>query len=313
MHTYLKQSAAVASVLAFSTVSTFAGTISTAQIVETTRDFGGLVSTTVTTDEVVDGDASVNTGLGDSVATQNADGTSAVRATVGFNAPEELTTSTASFQQSETNATAGSRDYTLNYTLAEQTADLFWFGGFDLNLAATTALKVAPSIIDNPFGENPNALPATPSRYTAASFEYGIRVGKTEVFSARADALLDGFGLSNAVLDAVSGFTPTLFSNNNGGVTFTVAPLSGSIFLGSYAAGTDVEVTSFLRARAYSTGFGEGGGSVDILSSDPITLSSIGSLTSIKTPTVSTVPLPAAGWLLIAGLGGLAAMRRPKS
>jgi hypothetical protein len=315
MITLSKNSLAIASALAISTFAASAATVSTVTIVETTRDFGGTVTTDVTTDTIDDGDVSITAGR-DSVATQNEDGTSVVRATVGFVDREELTTSTAAFKQSETNTFGMDRDYTLNYTLAEQSAQMFWDNGeccFETARVAAFS-TVAPTNPDNPFGEEPNTLPGMTIDVTAASFEYGISVDGVEIFAARADAIMDGFGVINVVTDAVSGFTPMITGNGFGGVTFTVAPLSGSIFLGTYAAGDEIIVDSFLRARAYTTGFVEIGGSVDVFSSDPISLSSVGFLTSDPTdPGVPPVPLPAAGWLLMAGLGGLAAARRRKS
>lgn len=310
----LKQTAALTFAFALSTGAALATTVSTVTIIETTSDFSGNVTVTPTTSTASPGDVSVSTSTG-SVATQNADGTSSVRAAVGLQDRQELTTATATFEQSEVNDFGMDRDYTLNYTLGEQSADLFWDNTFCcFETAAFTTFAVLPSNPDNPFGTDPNALPGTVVDVTAASFEYVIEVDGVEKFAARADAIMDGFGLANTVTDAVSGFTPTLTANGFSGVTFTVAPLSGSFELGTFADGETIEVTSYLRARAYTTGNIEIGGSVDIFSNDPINLSSVGSLTSTPTQTgPSPVPLPAAGWLLIAGLGGLAVTRRRKS
>jgi hypothetical protein len=148
---------------------------------------------------------------------------------------------------------------------------------------------------------------------TAASFQYDIEVDGMLVFTARADAIMDQSG--NVVLDAVQNFMPTLASGTFGSTVFSVDGISGSIFLGSRAAGTTIDVTSTLTARAYAEGIpidGFVGGSVNVRSRDPITLSSIGTLSSTPTIVVnpSPVPLPAAAWMLIAGLGGLGVLRK---
>ena len=289
-----------------STAALHAGTVSNVSIVE---NIDGI--STVTDASVSNGNASASgtTFFSESVATQNSDGTSAVRATAGSNGFQELTTSTASFEQDETNTSGGSLDYTLNYTLAGQEAELF--PGFGIVALASGATQIAPSNPLNPF--TGAGLPSNMINVTAASFQYDIEVDGMLVFTARADAIMDQSG--NVVLDAVQNFMPTLASGTFGSTVFSVDGISGSIFLGSRAAGTTIDVTSTLTARAYAEGIpidGFVGGSVNVRSRDPITLSSIGTLSSTPTIVVnpSPVPLPAAAWMLIAGLGGLGVLRK---
>jgi hypothetical protein len=329
VNTYLIKPTAAISILAFSAFAAQAATVSSVVITETTRDRGGPAIATVTTDTSAGTAAAEGQLRRDTTAVQNADGTSAVRATAGFRANEELTTSAATYEQSETNSSGADRDYTLSYQLAEQSADMFFGFGFIVDLAQTASFGLAvapvtpatPSNANNPFAStDPAFLPPSASPYTAASFEYAITVNGVTVFSARADALLDGFDETDVEFDSVSGFTPTAVSNGQGGVTFSVGGIQDDIFLGTFGDGETIDVISTLTARAYASGdpFSEiGGGSVNVRSSDPVSLSSVGFLTSTPTvvvpPNPNAIPLPAAGWLLIAGLGGLGALRRRTS
>ncbi len=247
------------------------------------------------------GTASVAIGgfSGDSVnAVQNADGTSTVEASTRRDANTELSTAIATFTQDETNMFGMNRDYTLDYSLQGLTTRLFHnsdqglFGG------------PAPVFV-NPFADDFEALTFT--NYTGASFEYLITVNGDEVFSARADILQNEAGRST---ENVSNFTVNLTEVSGSQTLVELDAISGTIDLGMFADGETLIVESTLIARSYATNiFDEITNSVGARSSDPVGVSSVGTLSSTPSA-VSAVPLPAAGWMLIAGVGGLVAAGR---
>lgn len=272
------------------------------------------------------------------LAIQNADGTSEVRAVAGGQAPFEKTTATATFTQSVTNTTGAAQSYTLGYELGDLSAELSHGFGLlgpidDVNVdndvntvsafgaSGSTTGTTGSSLPDvNPFVDgDPTVL--TYSQYTAASFEYYIDVDSTRLFSARADALVNDDG---GTLVNVENFDATLVGTS-GFVNiydFSVEGISGTFNL-TAAAGETLTVKSGLIARAYAQNseginselelpFGVNG--VNSFLSDPVTLSSASvSLTANGPATPNVVPLPAAGWLLLASLGGLAAAGRRRT
>jgi hypothetical protein len=331
------QSVLLASAFALMTAGAQAATLSSVAIVET-LPFGASTNANAS----AGGDASVF-GAPGTVAIQNADGTSEVSAAVNGFGGEQKVTATAAFEQSETNTSGAARDYTLSYELTGQSAEFnVGFGDVavaqlraqpqarTLSFPQTAALPevttartsgVAPTNSDNPFTEidDPRVRPGSIIPVAAASFEYIIQVDGETLLTARADALLDTFNVSDGlVFDAVSGFTPQSVANAIGGFTFTVGEISGSFDLGTREDGETINITSTLIARSYTSGFvgdGQEPVSVNTFSLDPVSLFSIGiSLSSDPTiPTnPSAVPLPAAGWMLLAGLGGLVAAGRRK-
>lgn len=333
LHTSLKYAAAV-SVIAFGAQAT---TVSNVSIVDATQFETFVVSDTADNDR-----ASVTVPFSDSVATQNADGTSEVRAATNSFGPEQQITSTATFVQNEVNTSNMDRDYTLTFDLTGQSADFNI--GFP-QVARQTALAtrmppllppvgppvgpvtsdedlatvdrtsgIAPSNPLNPFTEvnDPTVLTGSSSPVTAASFEYIIQVNGDTIFNARADALLENFDLDAGLqFDAVDGFVPTATGNSSDGFTFSVGAISGSFDLGTFAAGETINVTSSLIARAYTPGVAIDSEPITIntFSSDPVNLSNIGNL-SFEPTDPSPIPLPAAGWLLVAAFGGLGLMKR---
>lgn len=237
-------------------------------------------------------------------ATQNADGTSEVRAETQFNGENtQLNTALARFTQSETNTTGMARNYSLSYALSGMSARLNHGSDFDI-----FGTPPGGGAFVNPFGNDFSTLIF--SNFTAASFQYLIEVNGTEVFSARADALVSEAGGST---QNVSGFTPTLIGTPGQfrSWEFLVSDISGTIDLGTFGAGANISVVTTLIAQSYATNVrGEIRNWVGSESTDPVNLSSTGTLQS--SPAMAPVPLPAAGWLMVAGLGGLAALRRRK-
>jgi len=236
-------------------------------------------------------------------AVQNADGTSEVAAETGRDAWTELSTAKASLTQSETNTTNGAREYFLDYELSGLSTRLFHNTDSGLFGPGPTA-----PVFANPFLDNFETL--ITSAYTAASFQYEILVNGSSVFSARADVLENEAGVTT---ENVENFDVTVTENSIFGSTlFEVDDISGAISLGTFASGETISVESILIARSYATNIlDEITNSVGAESSDPVTISSVGTLRSTAV-NMAPVPLPAAGWMLIAGVGGLVAAGRRK-
>lgn len=291
-----------------STTSALAATVSTATVTSANQGCCDPVVITTDTQTVPDGTATAT--LGASSATQNADGTSAVSAVIDPNSRDRGSTRITSEAQlgfSETNATNGTRTYTLDFTLSGLSTEISTSRQYGTNLT-------------NPFANPDPGVVDIESAYTAASFEYAIQIDGIDIFNARADVLGlatfdSAFNLVQTyIFDNVQNFTPSISPIAVGGFIdafeFSVDDLSGSIALGDFAAGETFDITSTLTARAFATNF-EGENAVGAFVQDPITISSFGVRSQ---PTVSApIPLPAAGWLLLGALGGLAAMKRRKS
>lgn len=267
----------------------------------------------------------------------------------GGNADFEMVTSQALLNQLEVNTSNATRRYFLDFTLQGLSADLqhatdqiegpeivaraALSGGIPTSgTTVTTATASEPLPAEgteltavNPFGDTTVDINA--SSVTAASFEYFIEVNGQTVFSTRADAMVSFEAGEQIVSDGLFGDSAALSGSFGSGFSFDIDPITNQVIeLGDFAAGSEIEVRSGLIARAYShAGFGFGGSEncevesnddfpcftffsngVDSFFSDPVLISSIG----FKTLNTTAVPLPAAGWLLIAGLGGMAALGR---
>lgn len=337
------------STVAVAPIAGFAAPIqSDVSITVTTGDAGAVPTTSLTTDTAVPGDATNGTAelgtVGTTYALQEGNGESDVSAfSSGGGAGDfEMVTSTATFTQGDTNTTAGDRQYFLDFSLQGLSADLLHvsdqlFGGFgeEVFTAFSTPLPDPGTTLTpvNPFG--PDTTTIVPSSVTAASFEYFIEVDGNIVYNTRADAMVsfeDG-----SVITGTGAFADnaTLTGSIFDIVDFDVAPVSGSIALGTYGAGESLTVRSGIIARAYSHSgerfifnpicfqvdvsipddvvceeFIENG--VDTFFTDPVGIYSLGSLSSVAVQ-APAVPLPAAGWMLIAGLGGLVALGRRRT
>jgi len=308
------QFAAATGVIATFLLSTTAtaATISSATVTSANQVNNDPAVVVVETDSVTDGTASASLGFNNSNAIQNADGTSEVNATIsGFGFGSTRVTSEAKLEFSETNATQGTRTYSLDFTLSGLSTEISTSRSYGSNLT-------------NPFDNPEPGVVDVDSAYTAASFEYSIQLNGVDIYTARADVLglaeypSPSFDLVQTYsFDNVLNFAPTITPIVPGGgfidaFEFSVADLSGSIELGDFAAGESFDITSILTARAFATNF-EGENAVGAFVQDPITISSFGfSSTPTQQPPTDpgVVPLPAAGWLLLGALGGLVAFRR---
>lgn len=131
--------------------------------------------------------------------------------------------------------------------------------------------------------------------------------GDLSYFEEYVDITIDGVSIGR-ILDDDSSNDPFNFANDNGLYDFGDPPLSGS-------AALNIDISSLVSDGLLSiqfqttswTDFSSAGSGV--FSGNNFFAAFQGSLT---TDSVSPVPLPAAGFLLIAGLGGLGALRRKK-
>ncbi len=328
-----------AALIGLSPISALAAPIlSEASITVTSGNIGETPNVDINDDDSPGGDAEVGSPFFGNHALQQADGISDVEAQSfegdGFDL--EMVTSEATLTQGETNNSGASRDYFLDFEL--QALDAFM-------VHVTDALDALMPPIVNPFGATASDI--ITSGATAASFEYFIKLGNDVIYSTRADAVVSentseitgtGAFLASATLGPAALGAP--FGET---FDFSVAPLSGSIALGSFDDGESVTVTSGVIARAYSHGglisvFDENDGCFESFNgidervtddiifeecgffagngasgffSDPVNIYSVGTLSSVPT-NPAPVPLPAAGWMLIAGVGGLMAAGRRK-
>ena len=287
-----------------------ASTISNATVTSSNLfGFGG-GGTATDTDTNAGGTASAT--IGDSSATQNADGTSDVSAVIRpFDSGATRVTSEAQLQLFETNATSGSRTYSLNFELT------------GLSTQITTSRQYG-SLQRNPFDNPDPSAVDSQSAYTAASFEYAIQLNGTDIYTARADVL----GLATSPgpsfdlvqtysFDNVQNFAPSITSlGTPGGLLesflFSVDDLFGSIDLGIFDAGETLEITSTLTARAFAISF-EGENFVGAGVQDPITLAGFSLSSRPAQGPINPIPLPAAGWMLLGALAGLTALKRRKT
>jgi len=284
-------------------------TTSTASVVQLDRQ-NVSDPTTITRDDATGTNANVTASVNDSIAVQNSDGTSGATAVATPFGGSTLVTSSASFSQTFQNTSTGDLAYDLNFELEGLSTRIFTTRNYGSNFV-------------NPFAsDDPTIMPD--SSYTAASFEYNIALDGDVVYTARADALgqatfgpAPGFDPGqDYTFENVENFTASIdplaggFFGNDA-FTFSVADLMGEVDLGIFGAGESFEITTTLTARAYARAF-EGENGVGAFSFDPVNVNAVGLTSSVPTPTMAAVPLPAAGWMLIAGLGGLAAMKRRK-
>lgn len=309
MSKQLTYTISTAAILAMLPALASAATLSFAEVTQVVGPdpFDPTSVTTINTDSdsANDGTATASTGAFNSVtAEQNADGTSSVSATTGNDGDTELSTATASLTQTQVNNFGVDHDYTIDYSLTGLTTRLFHSS--DIGLFAN---PFTTPVFNNPF-ESDDETVLIESAYTGATFQYDILVNGVAEFSARADVLVNEAGFT---IENQQNFEVTV-TDLGFGYLFEVGDIFGTFDIGTFADGETVEVESILTTRAYATnGFDELRNSVGARSTDPVTISSVGQLQSTPTnPTVTPVPLPAAGWMLLAGIGGLAAAGRRK-
>ena len=226
-------------------------------------------------------------------ATQNADGTSVLRAGVG--AADGLAghngQAVARFQQTETNTSGGDLDFSMDYLLQDMSIYLNGdFGG--------------ASNDGNPF-------PGLSGGSVGGFLDYQVIVNGSPVFNAHLDAFGGSENYTTANTVNLSG---TLIPQNCStfgctGMLVEIADISGTLDLGTLGDGDSITVETVLTAGFYANGFEN---EVDVRFGDPSALNLTGALTGTTTggggPTV--VPLPAGALLLGTALFGLGATRR---
>ena len=240
-------------------------------------------------------------------ATQNQDGTNEI----AVNAPEFVNGRTQTFAQATfsdtiTNSSAETFNYTLDFTLDEIVTSM-------RSTRDYTSSGLSDAInYGNPFDTAPDV--ATQSAVTGLQYEYEVFADGVSVYSAMVEIL--GSVRDGIQFTTLNGFSGSLDITDLGfgrsEADITIDALSDTANLGDVAAGDSIEVTTIFTGRAHALRF-EGENGVGGFGADPFKISSPITITGTSvTPPLAPVPLPAAGWMLIAGLGGLVAAGRRK-
>lgn len=228
--------------------------------------------------------------LGTIDATQNADGTSFVEASAGSlfdGTPAYVGTAIAKLTQEVTNTSGADETYTMDYLLAGMSIYLNGDNGGATN--------------------NGNPFPSLTGESVGGLLDYTVTANGIPVFNAHIEAFggAESYESANAT-NLTGSFTPfpAQFGGFNG-TLFNVDPVSGTLTFAPVADGDTLTVEAVLTAQFYANAFEN---EVGVFFSDPQNITKTGALTLSGGPQV--VPLPAAGWLLLSGLGGLALFGR---
>lgn len=274
-----------------------AATITTASI-SIDSPGGGSFSDSAT---AIDADSTIGDTFGPASATQNVDGSSTVSAAAStpFAGGREVVIATAELAQEAQNNTGATVGYSFSFSL------------FDLALQAQETYGYSPyTDYSNPF-ENASSDAA------ANKISYDILLNGTSIYTASAE-LFGGIDAGWTVAN-VENFTFTEEDITDGtdviGKRVVLDDVMETLFLGNYEDGEGLQLTTILRAESQATNF-EGEQFAGAFFGDPSGLAGNGLVTQVApqnvNPNPSAVPLPAAGWMLLAGFGGLAAMKRRK-
>lgn len=257
------------------------------------------------------GQAGTNDGgdpVGDGVARarQNALGFSSVRVDANFFSgglgpgTQERLTATTVFDETVTNTTGGTVAYEFDLFLKNMFVDIYDFAGAALS----------PNPFDDPT-----------SGAIGGRLLYDVAVNGSTVFAFSAEVFGSGSSVTVDQSDGVDGTAPdgtTVASSlaftttpNTGGPIVAFDDLFATISAGSFGAGQTVNLVATMTAEIVAFPF-ELGAIANI--ADPNALSGTADESGVSLLRVSgapqVVPLPAAGWLLLSGLGALAALRR---
>lgn len=210
----------------------------------------------------------------------------------GGQAPLQLIGS-GTYEIEETNTSGASQDYAFDFLLSGLAFNLNGdFGGADAG--------------PNPFGGIVDAV--------GARFSYDVLLDGTSIFSASAEMFggSDVYQTANVVNATVNnvGFDE-VFGGGGSGARFEVDDIFDTLDLGSIADGDTFNVTATYRVEMLANGF-ENAVGANFVDPATISLGVISATTTTTQPPMSAVPLPAAGWMLLAGVGGIAAMKRRK-
>ncbi|THH39217.1 VPLPA-CTERM sorting domain-containing protein [Aliishimia ponticola] len=212
---------------------------------------------------------------------------------------------TAVLEQSATNTAGALQGYSFTFSL------------FDLSLQVQENYGYsAYRDYSNPF----DGIDDADSDAAGNKISYEVLLNGTSIYSANIElfgGVDDGFTVANvenftySVEDVVDPFDPGVVT----GQLVTIDDLTETLFLGNFADGETIELETILYSESQATNF-EGEQTVGAFFGDPSGLAANGLIVqgpAVVTPPVSAVPLPAASWMLLAGLGGLGVMRRRKA
>jgi len=241
-------------------------------------------------------DSSSTASVDGASAFQDVDGSSSVSAVVNepFAGGRVATAAIAELVLEDTNSTGELQGYEFSFSL------------FDL------AVQVQENYGSSFFSNYNNPFEDLDSDAVGNAIFYDVFVNDVEVFSASIalyGGIDDGFTIENDGFSFTQSDILDPFDGTVAGSRLDIADVTETLFLGNFADGESVQVTTTLGALSLATNF-EGEQAAGGFFGDPSGLSSSGGTLVQVAPQVAAVPLPAAGWMLIAGVGGLVAAGR---
>jgi len=231
-------------------------------------------------------------------AEQNVFGFSTVRTDANFfgpgSGPRTLIAETV-FAESITNTTGVTQNYAFDIFLKDMFVDIYDFGGVS---------ALAPNPFDGPSDAIGGRL----------SYEVTINGGTVyafiaEVWGGNAGVSVDqskgtdGVAPDGSIVSSTLGTTGRSESFAGG---FGFESFFATIDAGTFANGESIDLVATMQAEITAFPF-EQGAVANIGDPNDLSGSGVGPLTAASVP---PIPLPAGAWLLLGGLGALAAMRR---